>query len=122
MLMLGAAAMINAIDDWVDSRAQQDTIDDLNTRLQQVNSESACRFRVTQPVEDARAQVAAVDSAKLDALSAGLAAFARDDGPGVATAGERIDALGTQSDEAAAQLATALQERADAVITCRSER
>jgi hypothetical protein len=116
--MLGVGALVNALDDWVDSRAQQDTITSLNTRIIQLNHELACRFEVTQPVEDARTQVAAVDSAKLDALAFGLAAFARGDDAGVAQAGSRIDALKTQSDEAAAQLATALQERADAVITC----
>lgn len=116
--MLGLASMINAVDDWIDSREAQGTVEDLNTRIIQLNDELACRYRISQPVEDARTQVDAVAQAKLDALSDGLAAFARDNDQGVIQAGERIDALNPMGDEAEAQLNEALQDRADAARIC----
>jgi hypothetical protein len=121
VLLLGIAAMINAVDDFVDSRQAESERERLSTRVIQLNDELRCRFLITQPVEDAQAQVQAVSLEKLDALARGLSATVRDDPDAVAREAERIDALITMGDEARTQLELALQDRAEAVQDCRRE-
>jgi hypothetical protein len=116
--LLGLAAMINAVDDWRDSRFQESTITVLNHRIVQLNDTLECRFDITQPVEDARAQLDAVTVAKLDALSLGLVALTAEDEAAVAQQAERLRALSVDGEEAKAALLQALQDRASASRTC----
>jgi hypothetical protein len=120
VILLGLASMINAVDDWRDSRSAEDERSAQSTRIIQLNAILDCRFDVTQEVEDARAQVEAVALGKLDALALGLSAVTREDEAAVAAQAERIESLIVMGQEAQGQLDQALQVRAEAVQDCQA--
>lgn len=108
VVLLGIASLINAIDDWVDSRdaGRQEQV--LNHRIETLNDQFTCRYRIAQPAQELQAEISLE-------LSLGLAAFAAEDEEGLAFHTARINELGPLLD-------TALAERASGSEVCDNSR
>jgi len=97
--LLGLAAMINAVDDWKDSR-------DLNDRIQALNTANECRYDIGQRVAELQGEISLE-------LALGLAAFADQGG--------RSGELRVHTDrinELAPDLSDALKDRSRASQIC----
>lgn len=110
--------MINSLDDWFDSRADQRERNQLQTRVIQLNGTLECRFEITQPVEEAQARVDSIALARQDALSRGLVGLVLEDNASVQDQIDRIVELSTEGAAAQADLLRAVDQRAQAVETC----
>ena len=106
VLLLGVAAMVNAVDDWFDSRLAETRIERLNRIVDEQEVESDCRASLAATVSN-------LESERSGHLAAGLVAVVREDD--IALDAE-IAALG----DLELQLKEARQDRANAVEICNS--
>lgn len=108
IVLLGLAAMIQAIDDWVDSRNAEERTQNLNERIHTLNDQFTCRYIMGQQAQELQGQMTLE-------LSLGLAAYASGDEEGLALHTQTIQELSPQLEEA-------LRERANAPDICDNPR
>jgi hypothetical protein len=101
IVLLGVAAIINAVDDWADSRSNED-------RIQTLNDQFTCRYVVGQESQELQSRMTLE-------LALGLAAYAQGDRQGLQEHTNIILEISPQLDEA-------LQERAEAAEFCHNPR
>jgi hypothetical protein len=109
VVLLGLASMINAVDDWYDSRNADRRINHLNELVLELNHETACRFDVNQEVEVIQAEI-------FTELALGLAAFAEEGGESA----ELLEHT-TNIRQLSAELTRAVEARSEGVEDCRRE-
>ena len=106
VLLLGVASMVNAVDDWFDSRLAESRIERLDRIVDEQEVESDCRASLAATVSN-------LESERSGHLAAGLVAVVRENDQALDA---EIAALG----ELELRLEEARQERANAVEICNS--
>jgi hypothetical protein len=115
---LAIATVIATAGAFVDENEDDRTEHELRAIILALETELACRFDATQPLEAAQAELEAIGQERGDALALGLAALQADDDAEVARQAERIRALSERTELAQASLAAALRDRSEAVDEC----
>lgn len=97
ILLLGVAAIIQSVDDWIDSR-------NAYTRIQQLNNELRCRYEANQEVEELQAELN-------NELALGLSAYAQGNE-------QELQDHSAQIRVVYVHMQNALEERGDAAKVC----